>query len=263
MKFAKHLHEKLEGFQTPEYRECSIPYKSWKKAYKAAAYKTDGVAGAADLDRMLLENCMLIDAVFRKHWKAALSKRNASKRNASFCRSFKIAAEDVNPCELIEFAELNTTALYKICKKWHKHGVASFELYHKMRTQQRFAFMGSGELTLLKLGLEQAEEHEECPICLDGPDGTDDNPQKIVVMACGHWVCWDCMDTMTRIHNIKGTLHNRLLNASRRANCPVCRERDPLRLGALCVKERMGSVAAPGSAAPGSVAPPGSAVAPE
>ena len=218
MKFAKHLHQKLNEFETPEYRECTLPYKMWKKAYKTA--------GPAELDRMLHDNCMLIDSVFRKHWKAA----QRAQPHAAFCRSSKIAAADVNPHELIEFAELNTMALYKICKKWHKRGVASFELYHKMRTQKRFAFMGSGELTLLRLGV--VPNVDECPVCLD------DEVQKIVVMTCGHWVCWDCMDAMTHIHNIKGTLNNRLLNASQRATCPICRERDPLRMGSLCVKER-------------------------
>lgn len=231
MKFAKHLKERLDEFETEEYREWSLPYKTLKKSYITSSSDNHIV------EQLLLNTCMRIDSIFKSHWELAYDKRknqkNQIERKNGFCGRAScffgniVAPSDcVNPKELVEFAALNSLALYKICKKLHKRRVAPFDLYYKLRNQHRFAFMGSGELTLLKLMLGEGEQCEdECPICFD------ENPKRVVVMTCGHWVCWTCLGSMTKINSIKGTLSNRLLNASLTAKCPVCRERDPLRLG--------------------------------
>ena len=224
MKFSKHLKDKVNEFYTEEYKAYTIPYKVLKKAYKFPTIETE-------IHGILLKQCVQIDEVFKSHVKASLRpKQNAT--TSCKCGGFKIEPE-VNPRELIEFATLNTTAIYKICKKLQKRGVASFDTYNTLRNKHHFAFMGSGELTLLRLKAAAAldEPLDECPICLE------DAPSKIAVMTCGHWVCWTCLDSMTNIQKIKGTLNNRILNASLRTSCPVCRKHDPLRLGSASVVE--------------------------
>ena len=226
MKFAKHLHERLNDFNTEEYREHTIPYRSWKKAAKNKTLPSN----RQELDQLLFANCAQIDAVFRRHW--ALSRG----RKLPHCCSGKRVTPDIDKKELCEFAALNTMALYKLCKKLQKWGLASFELYDKMRNKHHFSFMGSGELTLLQLACDGRENIEnieqECPICLE------ESHERVAVLACGHLICWTCLDAMTSIQKIKGTLNNRLLNASLRANCPVCREKDPLRMGLISVVEK-------------------------
>jgi len=217
MKFAKHWKERINQFSTEEYRTVSIPYKSWKK---------ESLSSSNDATRLLLQSCMQIDAVFRQHWEIAKPRKTKTGGGGFLNLCLSHPSRKINTEELVEFAALNSAALYKICKKWHKRGVVPYELYDIIRNQHKFAFMGSGELTLLR-----GHTREECPICFE------DEVDKIAVLACGHWVCWTCLNAMTNIQKIKGTLHNRMLNASRRAQCPMCREKDPLRLGSVSVVE--------------------------
>jgi len=212
MKFAKYLAERLQDLSIEEYREHTVPYKSWKKL------------NASQLDSLVERTCSQIDAIFRKHW-----RMNLSKRESMLCCTRVSPAPD--PRELLEFADLNKTAIYKICKKWRKQGRVSPELYHTLRNHRNFAFMGSGELTILKIASNSSSlESEECPICLEVPE-------RGVVMACGHWMCWSCLDSLTRVDKINGTINNKLLVVSWRIKCPMCRECNPLRLGARGVFE--------------------------
>ena len=215
MKFAKHLAKRLDELSTEEYREHTVPYKTWKKVKEHDT----------QLDSLVERTCVRIDSVFRKHWR--MNQFGPASHEPPLCCS-RIRPTP-NPRELLEFADLNRTAIYKICKKWRKQGRVSPELYHTLRNHRKFAFMGSGELTLLKIAANSSAR-EECPICLD-------IPEKGMVMACGHWMCWSCLDLLTRVDKINGTINNKLLVVSARLICPMCRERDPLRMGARGVFE--------------------------
>lgn len=235
MKFAKQLLQAVSRFRTEEYKCNTIPYKAWKKNGFTAQLSQ----GKAEPANVLIERCSHIDRLFRRHWRAAtaVAPRAALAARASCVLPCLLGSvhpseiaekRSVDEQELLEFAAINRAAVYKICKKWAKRGVAPPELYQHMRTQG-FAFMGSGELTKLQFvalahreGPEAAAEECECPICLEPPS-------KLTIMTCGHWLCWDCLNDMTRIDHLRGTLTNRLRSVSLKMRCPLCRARDPFR----------------------------------
>jgi hypothetical protein len=241
MKFAKVLAESSERFENDEYRVALAPYKRWKKA------KVAKVSDAASLTSMLSHECRHIDSVFKHYWKQLFKGKQGSgkARFVSKCCLSKVVHEDAllaasDARELLTYAQLNAQAVYKICKKWRKRGdfdAGSF--YKQLRDRHEFAFMGSAMLTMLRWKVMQITEEEthgteetECPVCLEPLIG---EGETTVVLYCGHPLCWTCLDKMTRIDAIKGTVNNRLLTASYRMVCPMCRLANPIRhgLGAL------------------------------
>jgi len=232
MKFAKQLLQTISRFRTEEYKYSSIPYKAWKKN----GFTSQLSQGKAEPASVLIERCSHIDRLFRRHWQAATAASTAAAARPSCVLPCLLGVVHpleerdkgcIDEQELLDFAAINKAAVYKICKKWVKRGVAPPEIYQQLRTQ-RFAFMGSGELTKLQfLALAhrdgpEAVVNEECPICLEPPS-------KLTIMSCGHWLCWDCLNDMTHIERIRGTLTNRLRLVSTKMRCPMCRERDPYR----------------------------------
>jgi len=240
MKFAKVLAESSARFENDEYRAAVAPYKRWKKT------KLSDVASFASFTSMLTRECQRIDAVFIHNWKRLFKGPQSrwASRAASCCIN-KVVHEDAllsasNARELLTYAQLNAQAIYKICKKLRKRGsVNTGDFYKQLRDKHEFAFMGSSMLTMLRWKVMQINEEEtaesqetECPVCLEPLIGEGRTKPNTVVFFCGHAACWICIDKMTRIDTIKGTVNNRLLIASYRMTCPMCRLANPIRHGA-------------------------------
>lgn len=239
MKFAKVLAESSARFENDEYRAALAPYKRWKK--------TKELSDVASFTSMLTHECRRIDAVFKNNWKRLFkhSKMGNKGPKITGCCMNKVAYDDVSESnhdarELLTYAQLNAQAVYKILKKWRKRGdVKAGFFYKQLRDRHEFAFMGSSMLTMLRWKVmqmqvteeETAESQEtECPVCFEPLIG--EEKTTTVVLYCGHVLCWACIDKMTRIDTIKGTVNNRLLIASYRMTCPMCRLENPIRHGA-------------------------------
>ena len=248
MKFAKVLAESSAHFENDEYRAALAPYKRWKK--------TKELSDVSSFTSMLTHECRHIDAVFKNNWKRLFKQSRMGNKGPKGpkgpkeprgigCCLNKVAYEesDHDARELLTYAQLNAQAVYKILKKWRKRGddgaVKAGFFYKQLRDRHEFAFMGSSMLTMLRWKVmkmqvteeETAESQEtECPVCLEPLIG--EEKTTTVILFCGHQICWGCLDKMTRIDTIKGTVNNRLLIASYRMTCPMCRLANPIRHGA-------------------------------
>jgi len=242
MKFAKVLAESSAHFENDEYRAALAPYKRWKK--------TKELSDVASFTSMLTHECRRIDAVFKNNWKRLFKHSRMGNKGpkgqkepkGSGCCINKVWYEesDHDARELLTYAQLNAQAVYKILKKWRKRGdVKAGCFYKQLRDRHEFAFMGSSMLTMLRWKVMQVTEEEtvesqetECPVCLEPLIGEGHTKPTTIILYCGHPICWICLDKMTRIDTIKGTVNNRLLIASYRMKCPMCRLANPIRHGA-------------------------------
>ena len=89
--------------------------------------------------------------------------------------------------------------------------------YQEWKTQRRFHFLGTYQLTYLQF--QHHLKDTECPICLE-------DSNIMVIFDCQHYVCLECLSQMTHVQDKKGTLFNRLASSS--FSCPMCRSYKPM-----------------------------------
>jgi hypothetical protein len=129
----------------------------------------------------------------------------------------------VDKTDLYKYAVLNSTTLYKICKKASKRlqDRCPMEWLKRMQNERSLTFMNG----MLKKQLELATSNAngmDCPICLD------DNIATTLILHCGHMVCCTCVKHMLGVSNTRGTLHNVIAHGlhevKKGASCPLCRD---------------------------------------
>jgi hypothetical protein len=217
MKFAKTLNATAESFHQPLLTQSCIPYKQWKKAIK---YQAKDLT-LEDLEKQ----CERVDGVLKEALQPPRCRNRCCFPWFSNMGLRRIVPEEDKPvaAELLTFAEINTIAVMKLCKKLEKTaGIqeARATLLEWRRTR-RFQFMGSDLTTRLRLTTTTDEELLECPICFE-PYGTGD-AREALINPCGHTQCYGCFIEMTRLTTLRATLDNRLAIGSMRFQCPICR----------------------------------------
>jgi hypothetical protein len=207
MKFDKLLNHTSKTFYDITLQQSLLPYKFWKKYIKQHKEHFNH----EDIYVKLNDHCHRVDKTFNKELENKLYP-------SSCCFKPKVYSEIV-PDELIRFSEINQMALYKICKKLEKNGASNLlNYYTQAKTKRMYKFLGTHELTYLKI---QQDPSIECPICME------DSYESMVILDCEHYVCLNCIIQITHLEHKKGTLYNRLLASS--FSCPICRSIKPLK----------------------------------
>lgn len=208
MKFDKVLKSTCMTFENHRFRSATLPYKYWKKYIKNHKEHMDSHI----IYKTLEKQCQQVDRIFHQELQQTLYKRSW----CSCLKSHKVQEE--HPTDLITFSEINQMALYKICKKLQKNGATDLMAYYQTwKTQRRFHFLGTYQLTYLQF--QHHLKETECPICME-------DSNTMVIFDCQHYVCLECLSQMTQIQRKKGTLFNRLASAS--FSCPMCRTYKPI-----------------------------------
>lgn len=216
MKFQKELATVAQTFLNPILSQTCIPYKQWKKAikYQRTAWSLD------DLEKQ----CERVNAVFYREY-LRLVHPPASKPWLSCCLAETASVVPETPSEqpkehLLRYAEINATAVYKVCKKLEKTKMTpgAMKFLEELRARHQFEFLGSDQTTRLRLDLEvpKGTLESECPICFE-------DLAPAVVFPCGHYQCFECLCRMTSYRQIPATFANRLCIISQRLSCPLCR----------------------------------------
>lgn len=210
------LQEKLSQLPDSLKSRC-IDYKLWKKSTKSSVLFDDFIIVE------LYTTCKRVDKVFQRIFSDLHDKISLSKCIAwiSFCSE----KEKYTVEELLIFAQINKTTVYKICKRIDKRinrrgdkGNALSWLCD-MKMQHKFQFMGGAKLTVLEMTANSTTPIE-CPICLENVD-------QVVVSHCGHYMCLECVFSLCKIQNrYTGYLYN-ILSFRDKTICPMCRAWNP------------------------------------
>jgi len=252
MKFQKYLSSVEQSFRFSPLMETCIPYKKWKKVIKYHMYPWS----LKDLEHQ----CQTVEYVFYKSMKAYHDQTNnqdipnkTNKHSGTLIRHlssfgfgfgcckgrvnpYRISPEHtreslLTPKELIAFAEINTQAVYKVCKKLEKTKeiTGAMKFLESLRSSHRYSFMGSNRITHLHLSDPEDPIDRTCPICfedlgrLSSSEQAPDPSQIAIILPCGHYQCFDCFCRMTPYHRIPATFHNRMRLISPSFRCPICR----------------------------------------
>lgn len=224
MKFQKELATTAQTFLNPLLSQTCIPYKQWKKAIKGKQPRLYASWSLDDLEKQ----CQRVNTVFYREY--ARLVRPATSKHESWLpcclaagANTAVAPHPETPepkAQLLQYAEINATAVYKVCKKLEKTHTTpgAMRFLEQIRTQHRYAFLGSDQTTRLRLDLEvpRGTLENECPICFE-------DLAPAVVFPCGHYQCFECLCRMTTYREIPATFANRLSIISQRLACPLCR----------------------------------------
>lgn len=130
-----------------------------------------------------------------------------------------------NECDgLFKMAELNSTSLYKICKKTQKKNKDNYAMawLQYVHNKHMFAFVSGIKKTQLSI---HNTESKECPICFE-------ESNNVIIMHCGHILCLDCVKNMLNVQQKRGTIYNLiahgLYSIQHRPSCPFCRHKKAL-----------------------------------
>ncbi len=178
-------------------QNACISYKKWKKYSKNPP---NNIINLLELE------CKKVDQIFKKYY---------HNLYYPLCFSKQQSKEDIQ-----QFADLNKTCIYKICKRLDKRIIpcpSTIEWLTKIKNSFKFAFLGGIEVTSLTITIPS-----ECPICLE-------EVEKIIISKCGHYVCFDCLIKMYELNGVKGEMHNLIHYGDycRKLNCPICRIQRP------------------------------------
>jgi len=174
-----------------------ISYKKWKKYTKNPPN---------NILKLLELECKQVDHTFKKLYHNLFYP-------SCFSKSFD--KEDIK-----QFAELNKTCIYKICKRLDKRiepCPCTLSWLKLVKNNFKYSFLGGMEMTSLNIIIPT-----ECEICLN-------QVNRIIIAKCGHYVCFDCFVRMYDLSGVKGEIHNLILYGDywRKINCPFCRIQRP------------------------------------
>jgi hypothetical protein len=198
MKYAKELATSLSQLPTYLQRE-SLDYKAWKKRCKTCTLEEAIVT--------LKRECEQVDRVFQKCYGSWKSKPWMCWKQSQ-----------LSPTALLQFAKINATTTYKICKRLQKSldTPTTMTWLTSVRSLHVFAFLGGHHTTHLEFSCTDCSL-VECPLCIN--EVTKNN---MLIYTCGHHACVDCALQYAQITVNNGLWYNVILYA-RRKSCPYCR----------------------------------------
>lgn len=214
------MHDTLQA--TPDWQCLPIfPYKAMKKAIKKGLVPTQ----PEQLEKLLQFHCKRIDSAFQQAVQRCQRRlQPASWLDYCYNICYGKSSPPLDPDSILQYGTLNSTAVYKICKKLEKNGhPGMLQLYKQMHANGAFRFLGySQQVTWLKLHAQQQKNElsYECPICMDASN-------EFIIAQCGHAFCFDCVCNLTHVDQERGTLRNRIVWGSQNITCPICRHANP------------------------------------
>lgn len=214
MKFHKQFLSALQLLHDETLIQNSIPYKFWKKYIKQNKEHLE----TQHIIPLLEQQCTVVDAVFRKELEEIIHPKKSCKWMCCNHIDDTIPTENRKK-DLLLCTELNNKAFFKVCKKLEKNGAINLMNYFSAKkASDDYSFLNGPQKVFLSL-LEK--EAHECPICLE-------NEVPVVILNCGHLLCYNCFESISGIRHMKGTLYNRITVANTRFQCPICRKKAPL-----------------------------------
>lgn len=178
-------------------RETCISYKKWKKIAK----KGDVV----DIIPQLERECNRVERLFMR----------GLQQSSCICSRIQYQQKDI-----LKYAQMNDRCLYKVCKRLDKRmtpAPGAQAWLRKTKTDLKYKFMGSSELTTLSLNMPV-----ECGVCMD-------NVECVAIAKCGHYLCIECLEHMYHMNGRKGTYRNLIMydDFVKNKTCPFCRVKRP------------------------------------
>lgn len=215
MKFHKQFLSTLQLLQNETLIQNSIPYKFWKKYIKRNKKHLE----TQQIIPLLEQQCAVVDSVFRKEIEDILHPKKRYKLSVCCTDEMQTIPLENRKKDLLLYTELNNKAFFKVCKKLEKNGATNLMNYFsEKKASYDYSFLSGPQKVFLSL-LEKQDY--ECPICLE-------NETPVVILNCGHLLCYGCFESVSGIRHIKGTLYNRITVANTRFQCPICRKKAPL-----------------------------------
>lgn len=218
MKYNKQWHEDVSHLTDIRLRKECISYKRWKKRNLCNNEYID-----------ILENELRnANQIFKERIKRILCQLDC-KGNVS--DDTKRLLKDI-----VLFADITRTTLYKISKRFSKRWNDSkyIDWYNVLLKGHVYKILGSSELSLLKRYVKKVcdidsdcDSNLECPVCLRDVDNILDG---CLILKCGHWICYDCAMRVHMILGKRGTIWNIVqYNTSMglKIECPMCRYDNP------------------------------------
>lgn len=217
MKFGIHWKYRLSNMPKELHDSC-LDYKKYKRATK-----TPSLIECQTILNLLMKDAQQTDFVFKQY----RLQRQYAWAIQFFCMSSAIVKPLKSSPELLDFAYLNTQCLFKICKRLDKrlHTNTFLKWLGDARKNRLFTFTNHMQHICMQIESQHPPSLQECPICLESLCPSPKN-STIIVLACGHVVCKDCIMSLLGVASSKGTTYNRIaygchLKASR---CPICRD---------------------------------------
>lgn len=210
MKYAKQLAQDIRDI-SPTLQGVSISYKAWKKRCKAL-----DAPDSRDALATLQQECDKVNKLFVAEYERWASPMLLTSLCCGKCPH--------SPNEILTFARINATTVYKICKRMQRMQrlqdpqFSWLSWLSQTRSSHIYEFMGGADTTHLQVHLQMHTEHKpiECPICLE------EHQHKLLIFACGHNACLHCSLEYAGVKNMRGTWYN-LLSCAKKTTCPVCK----------------------------------------
>ena len=144
------------------------------------------------------------------------------KKPHFFCSFLHQLPPSPNPHDLLEFAQLNSMCLRKLCKRLDKHFKTTVFTKWLNYETHHYNFIKGPDIKNLEI--QHTQQSPECPICLE-----DNIKDDMLILNCGHILCTQCTLNMlkTQTQSSRGTLKNLIAYARFHTPhltiCPVCR----------------------------------------
>lgn len=231
MKFGRQWHAMVAQQVPAALRGGCLDYKKFKKLTKLTNLTSPApapgdpawaVRAAAAVRAELDRDCRAADRVFA----AAPSRSSCLPPFVTVWRRGGREEGGGGEEDRMEFARLNTLALYKICKRADKRlGLRTFvPWYQAARAGRKYAFLSRMSKVLHDLRHAGPAADSECPACLEPVARC----EEYLVLGCGHLMCQACALSMLGVARARGTLRNRIAHGCHEhrnmARCPVCRD---------------------------------------
>jgi|Laugresbdmm110sn_1035088.scaffolds.fasta_scaffold09637_2 rubrerythrin len=219
MKFHKEFISLTQMLQNDILIENTIPYKFWKKYIK----QNKNQLNTKEIIPILEHQCSTVNNTFKKELEYIIRpKKQCILPWCNQTTDCRIPLE-YRKKDLMLYTKINNIAFFKVCKKLQKNGASDLMKYFvEQKSSHTYEFLSGSQKVFLSL-LENPEY--ECPICLE----TEINSKvPIVILNCGHTVCFSCFQTISGVYRVKGTLYNRICAVNSRFLCPICRKKGPL-----------------------------------
>jgi hypothetical protein len=187
----------------------SISYKKWKNISKNIS-----IINQNEIFIQLHIDCNIVNKTFIKYNKIIENKNIlCSLFNIFYKSDVSISTKD-----LYKYALLNKKTLYKICKRLDKR--TNSDIFKTWLNTNYINYSFNGGIYLTKLKLEHSDDIDKsCPICLE------DEVKSIIILKCGHIICYDCIKLIYNSKNKDNYIHTiaRKDVINKPAYCPVCR----------------------------------------
>lgn len=204
-------------------KNCVINYKQWK-----TSIAEDPTATRLEWMQRLTKECKRIDNVLYRHPSSHHVLRDILM---CFCQGDRVATAHLSPTECFDLSILNTTILFKLCKKLQKKlKVPAMAWYSAVLARHTYHFTGSANRTRMEMLAHECFRFE-CPICLDDVEFARSAHAKAIsgiILGCGHAFCMQCIERHWNLATITSpSIYVRLNIASGCQKCPICQLRDP------------------------------------